>query len=88
MFYVLKVLLALLFVISLIIGSSIIMRKFHNIKLAKTGQKFKVKEIIGLDSKRKLVSLSYENKTYLLLIGQTELLLDIIDEKQIVDAGD
>ncbi len=52
----------------------------QNIVAAKNSQ-FKIEEILYLDQKRKIISVKRKRKTYILLLSNTDQLIEIINDE-------
>ncbi|AIF81454.1 hypothetical protein I862_04470 [endosymbiont of Acanthamoeba sp. UWC8] len=78
----LKSFLALTFVLA-IIGLIYFLFKKYMLQriIAAKNSKFSIEEILYIDQKRKLLSIKRENKTYILLLSNTDQLIEIIDNK-------
>jgi len=82
---ILRFIFALIFVIALIIGLTIILRKFNgfsfpNLKGGK--RRLGIVEILPIDTRRKLVLLKKDEREFLVLIGgTTDLVVEALDAK-------
>jgi flagellar biogenesis protein FliO len=76
------VFLSLLIVLGAIWIISILLRRFVTFFFYKNGE-ITLKETTILDSKRKIVSVVRGGKNYILLLGSSDLLLDIIEDKSV-----
>ena len=75
-----KALVSLLFVICLFYGLTIIMRKYLEKGILKSKSSINIKDIQVLDPIRKVVNIEYNNKSYLVLLGNNEILLDTYEK--------
>ena len=79
-----KAFLVLILVISLVIVTVLLLRLLKEKgKLFKVSgdKKLKLEEILYLDNKRRLVFVSLYDKKYLILLGQQDILLDVIKKE-------
>jgi flagellar biogenesis protein FliO len=78
-----KAFFALLFVLLLVLLVGFLFKKFSYNYFAKfTKGNFKLGSVIPLDTKRRIVSIEFENIKYTMLLGQTDILLDKKDVKK------
>jgi len=73
---ILKTLLSLVFVISMIYGLSLLLKRTLDKGMLRSKSSIKIKDVQFIDPKRKVVKVEHNNKTYLVLLGSSEILLD------------
>lgn len=71
-----KVMAALAFVALLIYGLSFIARKALDKGMLQSKSSIKIRDVQFIDPKRKVVKVEHLDKTYLVLLGSNEILLD------------
>lgn len=79
----LKVFVSLMLVLCLIGVVYIVLRyilQMQGLKYGKAKQIF-IEEIINIDHKRRLALCSFRDKKYVILLGQNDLVVDVINEK-------
>lgn len=73
-----------LFVLAILIlamfGLAFILQRVEQSRLLKwtKSRNLRIEEVLYLDPKRKIISVRRENKTYIILLGENETLLEII----------
>ena len=73
---IIKILVALTFITALIYGLSHIAKKFLDKGMLRSKSSIQVKDVQFIDPKRKVVKVEHKDKTYLVLLGSNEILLD------------
>lgn len=80
--HLLKSCAALIFIIASIGLIYLIFKKYLLQKIiAVKNSKFTIEEILYLDQKRKIISVRRESKTYVLLLSNTDQIIEIINDK-------
>lgn len=76
-----QILIALILVLALIGILAIFLQKIRKVNLWCTtrDQKLRVKEVLNIDIKKKLLIVDYNNKSYVLLLGNNDIVVDIIE---------
>lgn len=76
-----QILIALILVLALIGILAIFLQKIRKVNLWRTtrDQKLRVKEVLNIDIKKKLLIVDYNNKSYVLLLGNNDIVVDIIE---------
>lgn len=76
-----QILIALILVLALIGILAIFLQKIRKVNLWRITkeQKLYVKEVLNIDIKKKLLIVDYNNKSYVLLLGNNDIVVDIIE---------
>lgn len=76
-----QILIALILVLALIGILAIFLQKIRKVNLWRITkeQKLHVKEVLNIDIKKKLLIVDYNNKSYVLLLGNNDIVVDIIE---------
>jgi flagellar biogenesis protein FliO len=75
-----KSLLVLAILIMAMFGLAFLLQRIEQSRILRgtKNRSLKIEEVLYLDQKRKIVSIQRENKTYIILLGENETLLEII----------
>ncbi len=76
-----KVFLVLLLILGLIGITAIALKSLRNKGLIASQKNLKLDEVLYLDRKRKLVFVSLYDKRYLILLGESDILIDVVSKK-------
>ena len=77
-----KSLLVLAILIMAMFGLAFLLQRIEQSRILRgtKNRSLKIEEVLYLDQKRKIVSIQRENKTYIILLGENETLLEIISK--------